>query len=183
MGGEATMGKLLGLAFFSLFALRADAIDGISVEYGLANRVEMTRLGVAWLWDRSWLSDGDWQLTGFWEATLGRWRGHRPNDNNQTITEIGITPVFRFSPKVSSGLAPYVEGGFVGLHLISPTFIYNDRKFGSAFQFGNHVGFGISFGEKREFDLGYRFQHVSNGDIKQPNQGINFSQLHFIYRF
>lgn len=177
------MGKLLVLVFFSLLSPRVSAVDGVSIEYGLANRVEMSRLGVMWEWDKSWLNDGDWQLTGFWEATLGRWRGHRPNDNNQTITELGLTPVFRFAPKDTSGMVPYVEGGFIGLHLISPTFIYNDRKFGSAFQFGNLVGFGISFGEKREFDLGYRFQHMSNGDIKQPNQGINFSQLHFIFHF
>ena len=177
------MKKLLVLVFCSLMTTRACAVDGVSIEYGQANKVEMARVGALWKWDRSWLNDGDWQVTGFWEASLGRWRGYRPDDNNQTITEIGITPVFRFAPKHASGMAPYLEGGFVGLHLISPAFIYNGRKFGSAFQFGNHVGFGMRFGEQRQFDLGFRFQHLSNGGIKQPNQGINFSQLHFIYHF
>jgi len=175
--------KLVALVFFSLLATPACAEDGVFIEYGRANMVEMSRVGALWKWDRIWLNDGDWQVTGFWEAALGRWLGHRPDDNNQTITEIGMTPVLRFAPKNFSGMAPYLEGGFVGLHLISPTFIYTDRKFGSAFQFGNHIGFGISFGEPRRFDLGYRFQHMSNGDIKQPNQGINSSQFHFIYHY
>jgi hypothetical protein len=178
------MKRLLVLVFFLVMANSVYAVDGVFIEYGEANNVEMSRVGALWDWDGSWLDDGDWQVTGFWEASLGRWRGHRPDDNNQTITEVGITPVFRFAPKSAvAGMTPYLEGGFIGLHLISPTFIYNDRKFGSAFQFGNHIGFGARFGGQRQFDLGYRFQHLSNGDIKQPNQGVNFSQLHFIYHF
>ncbi len=177
------MKKLLVLAFFSLIAVRANAVDGVFVEYGQANNVKMSRVGALWKWDRTWWNDGDWQVTGYWEAVLGRWRGYRPNDNNQTITEIGVTPVFRVAQKAGSGVMPYFEGGFLGLHLISPTFIYNDRKFGSSFQFGHHIGLGMRWGEHRQFDLGYRFQHMSNADIKQPNQGINFSEIHFIYRF
>jgi len=38
-------------------------------------------------------------------------------------------------------------------------------------------------GEHQQFDLGYRFQHLSNGGIKKPNQGINLNEVHFIYHF
>ncbi len=177
------MKRLLVLVFFSMMATRACAVDGVFVEYGLGNMVEMGRVGALWKWDESWLNEGDWHVTGFWEASLGNWRGYKPENDNQSIVEIGITPVFRFAPKYAVGVSPYLEGGFIGMHLISPTFIYSARKFGSAFQFGNHLGFGMSFGERHQFDFGYRYQHLSNGDIKQPNQGINFSELHFIYRF
>jgi len=177
------MRKLIVMTFFFLIAAPAGAVDGVFVEYGQANKVAMYRVGALWKWDKTWLNDGDWQVTGFWEADLGRWRGYRSNDSNQTIAEIGLTPVFRLTRKEGAGLAPYLEGGFIGMHLISPTFIYNDRKFGSAFQFGNHLGFGATFGGRRQCDLGYRFQHMSNADIKQPNQGINFSEIHFVYRF
>jgi len=177
------MKKLLAMAFFSLVAARACAVDGVFVEYGRGNNVQMARAGALWKWDRTWWNDSDWRISGFWEAAVGRWRGSKPNDNNQTITEVALTPVFRVAPKEGEGVMPYVEGGFLGLHFISPTFIYSGRKFGSAFQFGHHVGFGVSFGGRRQFDLGYRFQHISNGDIKLPNQGINFSELHFVYRF
>ena len=164
-----------------LMAAPAFAVDGVSIEYGRGNMVEMSRVGAIWKWDRSFLDDGRYQVTAFWESSLGRWRGYKPDDNNQTISEISITPVFRLAQKNISGVVPYLEGGFIGLHLISPTFIYTNRKFGSSFQFGNHIGFGVRFGEHRQFDLGYRFQHLSNGDIKKPNQGINFSQAHFVY--
>jgi lipid A 3-O-deacylase len=177
------MKKPFLLLLLSLMVARAFAVDGSFIEYGQGNMVNMSRAGALWNWDRSWLNDGNSQVTGFWEASLGRWHGHKPDDNNQTITEIGITPVFRLAQKNASGMLPYLEGGFVGLHLISPTFIYSGRKFGSAFQFGNHIGFGVRFGEHRQFDMGYRFQHMSNGGIKMPNQGINLSQTHFIYHF
>jgi hypothetical protein len=31
--------------------------------------------------------------------------------------------------------------------------------------------------------LSYRYQHLSNAGIKQPNQGINFHLLRFQYHF
>ena len=33
------------------------------------------------------------------------------------------------------------------------------------------------------YQAGYRFQHLSNGGIKEPNPGINFSQLYLQYNF
>ncbi len=179
------MKKRFMVLFFSLMAARAGAVDGVFVEGGHGYQATMSRVGLLWNWDRSWLNDGNWHVTGFWEACLGRWRGEKPGpgSNNQTITEVGITPVFRFEQKELSGVAPYLEGGFIGLHLISPTYIYGDRRFGSAFQFGDHLGVGVRFGEHHQFDLGLRYQHLSNGDIRQPNNGINFSQVHFVYHF
>lgn len=177
------MKRLLMLAGLVLFASRAGAVDGVFVEYGMGNMVEMARTGVSWDWDERWQLGDGWRATGFWEAALGTWKGYKPENDNQTITEVGITPVWRLTREGGDGVKPYLEGGFVGMHLISPTFIYTNRKFGSAFEFGNHIGFGVSFGPRREFELGYRFQHISNAGLKQPNQGINFNQLHLIYHF
>ena len=160
----------------------AYAVDGVSIEYGDGNAADMVRVGAIWNWDKQWLNDGSWLITGFWEASLGRWHGHSANGNNQIITDVGITPVFRFQQEKMSGFAPYAEAA-IGFHLISPTFIDAARKFGSSFQFGDHVGLGVRFGDRQRFDLGYRYQHLSNGTIKDPNHGINFRQVHFDYRF
>ncbi|MBI1174764.1 MAG: acyloxyacyl hydrolase [Sideroxydans sp.] len=176
------MKRLFALMFCVLTATQAYAVDGVSVVYGSGNSADMARVGALWDWNKSWLNDGDWHVTGFWEAAVGQWRGKSSIGNNQTITDVGITPVFRFEQKNPSGMAPYLEGA-IGFHLITPTFIYANRKFGSSFQFGDHVGFGMRFGERRQFDVGYRYQHLSNGSIKKPNQGINFSQIHLDYRF
>lgn len=185
------MKKLFKLMFGSLMAAQAYAVDGVFVEYGLGNAsvfssasmVEMYRVGALWNWDRSWLNDGGWHVTGSWEASLAGWRGYKPHADNRTITDIGITPVFRIAQKAGSGMMPYLEVGLLGMHLISPTSIYPGRNFSTAFQFGHILGFGVSAGEHRQFDIGYRFQHLSNGKIKRPNNGVDFNQFHFAYRF
>ena len=158
------------------------AIDGLSVEQGKGQQTNTARLGVIWDFNKTWFNEGDWLVTGFWEANVGIWRGNSAAGNNQTITDLGVTPVFRLQQKSPTGFAPYLEGA-IGFHLISPTYIYANRKFGSAFEFGDHIGFGTRFGDKQQFDIGYRFQHLSNGGIKKPNQGININQVHFSYHF
>ncbi len=82
-----------------------------------------------------------------------------------------------------SSASPADEAGIFGIHLISPTYLYSDRRFSTAFQFRHIVGFGVSPGEHRQFELGYRHQHVSNVDIKLPNNGIDFNIVHPAYRF
>ena len=175
--------KKIGLLVSALlFSANVFGVDGVSVEYGNGDATNMARAGAIWNWDKQWFTGGNWLVTGFWEASLGSWRGHSPKGNNQTITDAGITPVFRFQQKNPGSFAPYAEAA-IGFHLITPTFINADRKFATAFQFGDHIGFGMRFGDRRQFDLGYRFQHLSNGSIKKPNQGINFNQARFAYHF
>lgn len=156
------------------------AVDGVSVEYGSGTATDMGRIAALWDFDKQWLDNGNWLVTGFWEASLGSWRGHNTLGNNRSVTDVGITPVFRLQQKNPNGFAPYAEAA-IGLHLISPTSVYVNRQFGSAFQFGDHIGVGVRFGEHQQFDFGYRFQHLSNGGIKKPNQGINFNQVRFTY--
>lgn len=173
------IGLLIGVL---LFSGNASAVDAVSVEYGNGDGADMARVGVVWNWDRQWFSDGNWLVTGFWEASLGSWRGHSAAGNNQTVVDVGFTPVFRLQQKNPDGIAPYAEAA-IGFHMITPTFIYSNRRFGSSFQFGDHIGFGMRFGDRQQFDLGYRFQHLSNAGIKKPNQGINFNQIRFAYHF
>jgi lipid A 3-O-deacylase len=46
-----------------------------------------------------------------------------------------------------------------------------------------HIGLGCRFGGKRSYEVGYRFQHMSNAGIKRPNAGMNFHQLRVQYHF
>lgn len=168
--------------FLVLFSGSVAAVDGVSVEAGNGDHTDTARVGAIWNFDRQWFTEGDWQLAGYWEAAAGRWQGRSGAGNNQTITDLSVTPVFRLQQKAPSGLSPYLEGA-IGFHVISPTFVYANRRFGSAFQFGDHLGVGVRFGDHQQFDLGYRYQHLSNGGIKKPNQGINLNQVHFVYHF
>ncbi len=166
------------LAALICFALPARALDGVSAEAGQGTGTEVWRIGAQWNWDKKWFDRGGWHLGAYWDLQLGQWHGSGKN----TITDIGLTPVFRYQKSDLSGLAPYVEGA-IGFHLISNTRLDANRAFGSAFQFGDHVGAGVRFGDKGRYDLGVRFQHLSNGGIKKPNNGLNFTLVRFQYHF
>ncbi len=174
--------KKLFFGFLVLFCGNVWAVDGVMLEGGNGDHTDTVRAGAIWNFDRQWFTDGDWLVTGFWEAAAGRWQGRSAAGNNQTITDLSVTPVFRLQQKQPSAFSPYLEGA-IGFHLISPTFIYANRHFGSAFQFGDHIGAGVRFGDHQQYDIAYRYQHLSNGSIKQPNQGINLNQIHFVYHF
>ena len=154
------------------------ASDGASFELGsgLGNGAEMWRIGVTRNWKKKWLAAGNWHLGGYWEAQFGQWGG----SGKRTISDLGLTPVFRLQQTDLSKISPYVEGG-IGVHVITPATVDDNRRLGSAFQFGDHVGAGARFGERGRYDLGLRFQHLSNGGIKKPNNGINFLQARLLY--
>jgi lipid A 3-O-deacylase len=152
------------------------ASDGVSFEAGSGTGAEMWRLGITKNWQKKWLPMGNWRLGGYWEAQFGQWSG----SDTRTVTDIGLTPVFRLQQTELSKISPYVEAG-IGVHVITPTYLDDSRRFGGAFQFGDHVGAGARFGEHGKYDFGLRFQHISNGGIKKPNNGINFTQIRFLY--
>jgi hypothetical protein len=105
------------------------------------------------------------------------------NSDNSDLVDISLTPVFRYQrdANLSSGVTPYMEAG-TGPHLISNTRL-GFQKYSTAFQFGTLLGFGLGFGENGQYEVAYRFQHISNADIKKPNDGINLHLLRLGYSF
>ncbi len=173
-------------AVLSVAGPAAHAIDGMSIEFGDADSsysdVRLYRVGVQWKWSKRWFDTGNWHLGGYWDASLGYWDNKSPGATHSSIFDAGLTPVFRFQQNNPSGFSPYVEAG-IGIHFLSHTSVTAQRQFGSSFQFGDHVGVGLRLGGKGQYDLGYRFQHLSNAGIKQPNNGINFHQVRLQYNF
>ena len=155
------------------------AIDGISVEGGNGDGTDMGRIGVQWDWKNRWFQGPNWHLGGYWDLSLGYWHRDASAGFNEEITEIGLTPVFRWQQNDLKG--PYVEAA-IGFHVLSKTSI-GDKRFSTLFQFGDHLGAGYRFGAKGEYDLSYRYQHLSNSSIKRPNNGITFNQIRFQYHF
>jgi opacity protein-like surface antigen len=155
------------------------AVDGVSVEGGSGDGTDMARVGVQWNWKSRWFQGSNWHLGGYWDLALGHWHRSAPTGFNEDITEIGLTPVFRLQPNDLKG--PYLEAG-IGAHVLSRTSLA-DKRFSTMFQFGDHLGAGYRFGAKGAFELGYRYQHLSNGSIKRPNNGINFHQIRLQYHF
>jgi hypothetical protein len=177
-------GLIAGAAMLAVFP--AYAVDGMSFEYGDSDSsnsdVKLYRVGLQWKWSQKWLATGNWHLGGYWDASLGYWDNQSANATHSSIVDIGFTPVFRFQQTTPSSVSPYAELG-IGFHFLSHTSVTPQRQFGSSFQFGDHIGAGLRFGERGQYDLGYRYQHLSNAGIKQPNNGINFHQIRLQYHF
>jgi lipid A 3-O-deacylase len=152
------------------------AADAISFEVGYGNETKMVRVGAQWRWEtQCWKSNGTHgtHIGGYCDLTISQWRVDQFQnvpDTTQNIAVIGITPVFRLQNDSLKGL--YAEAG-IGDNLLSELYHNNGRKLSTAFQFGDHLGIGYIF--QNNLDLGLKIQHFSNGGIKHPNQGINFT--------
>jgi len=161
-------------------------IDAISLSYGKEsgdNDIKMYRVGLQNKWERTWMNDGAWYVGGYWDAELAYMEADHHNSENDELFDLGLTPVFRMQrdASLSSGVSPYAEVG-IGPHLLSETRLGN-KQYSTAFQLGSLVGFGLGFGDKGQYELSYRYQHISNGDIKTPNNGMNLHMLRLGYSF
>lgn len=158
----------------------AQAVDGYTVELGHGDdSTELLRVHAKWNWDKRWFESGNWHLTGYWEATLGHMWGD--GGGARKLWDVGLTPVFRLQSN-GSRTGPYVEGA-IGAHFLSGARINHKRQFGTSFNFGDHLGFGYVFGQRGQYDLGYRLQHMSNSGLKKPNDGINFHEVRLTYNY
>lgn len=159
------------------------AIDRFAVEVGSGDEsTERYGVAVQWDWGQRWLDYGNWFLNAYIEASLSHWDGEKGRTDNDSLIDGSITPVLRYQAHTPIfGVIPYLEGG-VGLHGLSEDRL-GDRDFGTQFAFGSHMGTGVRFGPAGRFDLGYRYQHVSNAGLADPNPGINFHLLRLAYHF
>lgn len=127
---------------------------------------------------KQWPKSGN--LSGYTELSMSHWRikpSMRSAHNirhHSNITEAGITPVIRYTYPTRL-IQPYTEIG-IGAHYLNKS-RYGVKNLSTNFQFGDHIGFGLRYQKKQRFELGYRFQHYSNANIKKPNPGINFHVL------
>jgi hypothetical protein len=168
-----------GMAFLATLAAPAAALDGVSVEAGRDGSYEMARFGVQWQWKQRWLATGGRHFGGYWDLSAGSWRADALAGQNDSLDDIGLTPTLRWQADDLQGL--YLEAG-IGAHYLSRTSL-GGRRFSTRFQFGDHIGMGYRFGPQGAWDLSYRFQHLSNADIKRPNDGMNSNQLRLQYWF
>jgi lipid A 3-O-deacylase len=173
---KAVRGAFFGVALVLCGIQPSPAVDGIAVVHGEGRSSDMLRVGAQWQWGERWLQGERAHLGGFWDLGIARWRREEASGQQDSLSEISLTPVFRFQANDRQGV--YVEGG-IGLHLLSATRLGN-KRYSTAFQFGEHLGFGYRFAA---FEFGYRYQHISNADIKTPNSGADFHQLRLQYWF
>lgn len=166
-----------------LIALPCAAIDvkGASVEVGGGDEVRMARVGVHADLARRWFQSNGTHVGAYWDAALFHWKGNAYQGvygRRQSLTGIGLTPVFRFQSDDLTGW--YAEGG-IGVNLISGLYYNNGDRLSTSFQFNDQLGAGYVF--KNGWDVGVKFEHFSNGGIKKPNSGVNFILLRVARQF
>lgn len=169
------------LTGYLAFSTPSYAVDSASVEFATGNKTKMARIGAQWEMEKRWFQSNGTHLGAYWDLTLAQWREEQyqgVRGRSENITDIGITPVFRFQN--DSKLGPYGEIG-IGAHLLSGLYDNNGRKLSTNFQFGDHLGVGYVFTNK--LDVSLKFQHFSNGGFKQPNNGVNFGVVRASYKF
>ncbi len=154
------------------------AVDGFAVVAGEGRNSEILRVGAQWQWSKRWLQGERAHLGGFWDFGVAQWRRDEAGQHD-SLAEISLTPVFRLQANELRGL--YLEGG-IGAHLLSKTSL-GAKRYSTMFQFGEHLGFGYRFGRRSAADIGYRYQHISNADIKTPNSGADYHQIRLQYWF
>lgn len=134
-----------------------------------------------WYWRDALIQRDSWRLKGAWQVNASLWKADGGYADDR-IYHAGITPFLRLEPNTAvGGVTPYLEFG-IGPQLLSETGIAQRLK-STRFQFGSNYGLGVTFGAKNAFRLGYRFLHVSNADIKKPNQAVDFYNLFLEYRY
>ncbi|MGV7210981.1 acyloxyacyl hydrolase [Oxalobacteraceae bacterium A2-2] len=156
-------------------------VDSVSVDYGSAAKVRMTRLDVQKDWDVRWFQSNGTHLSGYWEGSIGFWQQKQYRNisgNDKNLWDVGFTPVFRFQNDTKKGI--YYEGG-IGAHYLSDLYDNDTYRLSTHFQFGDHIGIGYVF--DNNWELGAKIQHFSNGGYKKPNTGVNYFVVKAGYRF
>ena len=86
---------------------------------------------------------------------------------------LALIPMGRYGLQVGSAMVDFSVG--LGPTLVSETDIGTRQK-STLFQFTDEMGIGISDLNQRA-RLAFTYRHVSNADIKLPNNGVNFLGL------
>ncbi len=119
-------------------------------------------------WNWQW---SGWQLDTRLEGTAGALNGA-----NETGFVGSIGPALSFS---HTSLPLFLDLG------VSPTVLsrstFKNANLGGNFQFTDYVG--IRFKPSETMEIGYRFQHMSNAGIKEPNPGLNMNMFQLGYHF
>lgn len=156
-------------------------LHGGSFEAGSGNDTRMFRVGLQRDFRRTWFQSGGHHLGAYWDLTVAAWRGdahHARPGEKQNLFDLGLTPVFRY--RRNDRLGWYGEAG-IGIHHLSQYYDNNGDQLSTRFQFGDHLGLGYVFANG--LDLGLKFQHFSNGGVKEPNGGVNFVIVKAGFRF
>lgn len=150
------------------------APDAYFAQLGRARETTTVTLGLQWNWDRRWRLGERALVTAYSEVSLGHWRADQ-GGGRAVVTQVGFTPAFRYWPS-GQDVGWFVEGA-VGVNVLTPVYRTKEKRFSTAFNFGDHVAVGYRTPGASGREWALRLQHFSNAGIEHPNPGENFVQL------
>ena len=155
-------------------AFAAEPRSAWYVQGGVAEDAQSLTVGMSrdWQWEKQYRYG---HISGQWQGEVARW-----HSDSRTSTQLGVTPALRWHPNGWDN-GWFVEGG-IGVNVIFPKYDTRKKEFSTTFNFGDHIAIGKQFGADRQHEWSLRFQHFSNGRIKNPNPGENFLQFRYTHR-
>ncbi|MCC7461261.1 MAG: acyloxyacyl hydrolase [Gammaproteobacteria bacterium] len=111
-------------------------------------------------------------LTLHWDLFLNHWYTPEPGERRRSFTQIGGLGAWRH--RLGGAGSRWFTTVGVGVSLLDRRFATPTRRFSTTFQFTEALAIGFQFGERHDREFSLRFQHFSDGGIKEPNPGLNF---------
>lgn len=170
----------IGSSLSLIYITNALKSDRMILESGGGEGVNVIRAAAQWDYEKDILNFLGFSLGTYLQFDCAKWQSTRNSSQDGGNNSIGFTPVFRFLRHAN--LATIYIDTSIGVAFISHSQI-NDLNFGSNFQFSDSLGVGAMFGERRQWGVGYKFNHMSNNGIKTPNNGINFHLVSLSYQY
>lgn len=177
--------KKLMLTALAAAALPVQAMDlrpgWVSLQGGVAeHRTGMATVGLAWPW--SWRETlGNTEVTAQTEAYISHWSVQDFGGGRQSLTQLGLVPVFRF--RLGQGRSDWFLEGGIGLSWLDQKLHAPNKQFSTRFNFHDMLGVGRSLGADRSRELSLRYTHYSNAGLRKPNPGLDVLQLRYAWKF
>lgn len=147
--------------------------EQVFVQAGGGRGADALAAGLRWRWPERPLPLAGGLLSGYVELALGHWKTHGSREGEAVSTQFGIAPMLRYT---NARWPRWFVEAALGFNAITPVFRHGFEDFSTVFNFSEHIGVGFRpAGGSWEWTL--RFEHYSNGGIREPNPGQDFVQL------
>jgi len=117
----------------------------------------------------AWLKEYELQFKILLRAAL--WDAYH-HQSHGTLGDFSAFGALDWSGPRMGGWRPIVEAA-LGVHGLTRVDIGN-QNMGSAFQFGERLAAGVAFDRETRWSILGFIEHVSNANIKQPNDGLTY---------
>ncbi len=173
---------LSALCLAAAGAAAASDNASLDVAAGYADQVGVLAVNVTFDRAAPLVERPSWRLGVQYEFGVTVFEGRRSDVGGyKTLAGFSGVPVVRVEwPR--SEWPVFVEAG-LGAMLLTHTKLQLDHQFSTAFQFLSLGGVGVRFGRDHAYEVGLRLEHMSNADIKGPNNGLTYGVARFAWRF